>query len=581
MPLRSDPGSRPFRPKKIPALQLLSKIDQVWIIAILLTVILGCGFLLRYSYSKAGLPYIHSWDEPNIFSHALAILKTGDFHPRLFTYGSLTIYLNFIVDFLHYLVLMGRPETAGAYLKHINELKIGLDIPGDGHWRWWLSHPSFLHWNRLLSVLLGTGTIIMTYRLGNFLCNRWSALAAAALLAVVPFHIALSAKVLPEAPMGFFFFTAITLAVSFLLNKQRAPFFLSLIFCGAAAATKLNGGLVVLAPALALIFLQLSREECVSPYDWFWIFLLPVVAFLVFMPYAFIDFTAFMKNFGSHVRVYKVLGAGGATIEPGWTHFVFQLSKFRENVGIVTLLFCVPGLIFLLSRKAGIVTVAPAMLYLVFFLGTTVSYHRNLIVIYPFLALTCALGIYVSMRAMERGIQYLPEIRFPIKKYLPHLSVFIIAALILPNAYQETKVAWALSGSLENRTRASLEAGAWARKSKVQNIIIVRELRIHTIDLAKIGVKYKVVGLNDLRKCKFSGDKLLVLAPKKLAVAITANRKKNITKLAVHEWLMRQLKNGRIIKTYHGRTQQLDGPTPNPGMIMAEINRAKICTRKK
>ena len=46
--------------------------------SILILILLGFSFLLRFFKTKYGLPYIYNWDEPHTLSTALKILKTGD-----------------------------------------------------------------------------------------------------------------------------------------------------------------------------------------------------------------------------------------------------------------------------------------------------------------------------------------------------------------------------------------------------------------------------------------------------------------------------------------------------------------------
>lgn len=69
------------------------------------------AFVVRVAYAGRGLPYLHHWDEPEIAFNALNIIRTGDFNPYFFNYGSLTIYLNVVVDGLYRLFVRFLPPT--------------------------------------------------------------------------------------------------------------------------------------------------------------------------------------------------------------------------------------------------------------------------------------------------------------------------------------------------------------------------------------------------------------------------------------------------------------------------------------
>src|SRR5210317_1349261 len=122
---------------------------------IFITIVITFAFILRYFQVAIGLPYVHFWDEPQTASTALRIMKTGDYNPHFFNYGSLMIYLNLLVDKLHYLYLTTQTSELGS----LNDIKIGVDTG----WRFTISNPSFYYWNRILTAFLGTGTVLVTF----------------------------------------------------------------------------------------------------------------------------------------------------------------------------------------------------------------------------------------------------------------------------------------------------------------------------------------------------------------------------------------------------------------------------------
>ena len=485
--------------------------------------------------------------------------------------------MNFVVDFLHYIVLMGKPETASAYLSSIDQLKVSANAVGSTYWPWHISHPSFLHWNRMLTVLFGASTVAVTYNLSRFLCNRWVALTAAALIACIPYHIHASARVLPDVPAGLFFLTVVTFSIAFIERKNRAYFFLSLIFCGAVAATKLNGGVSIVAPIMTLAYLQLRREECVRGYDWFWVFLIPAAAFIAFMPFALVDFTTFMKNFGTHVRIYKVIGSGSGTIEPGWTHLVFQISEFRREIGLLPLVLSFIGIIYVFFKPVRIIAFAAIAVYLIFFLGTKVNYHRNLIIVYPFMAISISFGIYILFLGLERLKQFVPERAGVWKDRLPWLAVVVAVLAIAPNAYVAVGDAWEYAGKKDSRTLAGIDVGKRKRQGNIPQVLIAAELRVHENDLKKIGVPYRVVTMSNIRACKIPRQRSLVVVPERLKVFFAKNQKSYKDTLNAHIWLLKRMKRGKVVAKFGGSVTNLDVLTSNPTVVIAEIDLAAPC----
>ena len=120
----------------------------------IIILIIFFAFILRYFQLNVGLPYLYFWDEPLTASNALQMIKTGDYNPLFFKYGSLMIYLNLLIDQLYciYLSLTGD-------LASVENIRIGADTG----WHWTISHPNFYFWNRFLTATMGTATVLITY----------------------------------------------------------------------------------------------------------------------------------------------------------------------------------------------------------------------------------------------------------------------------------------------------------------------------------------------------------------------------------------------------------------------------------
>jgi len=140
-------------------------------------VVLGLG--LRLWGIGFGLPYTYVADEPTRIAVSLNMLRTGDLDPHWLGYPHLMFYLNTFVLLFYFLVgrLAGRFDTP-------------LDIPlpevvtiGVGK----LAAPEMFLVSRGLTVLMGTGAVVLVYLLGRQFSRRKTVgLIAALFFAVSP-----------------------------------------------------------------------------------------------------------------------------------------------------------------------------------------------------------------------------------------------------------------------------------------------------------------------------------------------------------------------------------------------------------
>lgn len=105
----------------------------------------------------------------------------------------------------------------------------------------------------LVSALLGTATIATVYGIGLVLKDRWMGGAAAAILALLPYHIAVSRMAHLDA--GFTFFATLTLLGFLLWLRDARPRWALLTGIAAAstAFSKLPGVLILIAVVVVLV----------------------------------------------------------------------------------------------------------------------------------------------------------------------------------------------------------------------------------------------------------------------------------------------------------------------------------------
>lgn len=175
------------------------------------------AFVIRYFQLNIGLPYLYFWDEPLTASNALQIMKTGDYNPHFFKYGSLMIYLNLLVDQLYRIYL--------SFTGNLSSLA-NIRIAADTGWHWTISHPNFYFWNRLLTATMGTATVFITYLISKTICNRWTGIISALFLSVLSIHIVHSGFVTMDAPVALFVSLAALFSILFIDQKKNHLFHL-------------------------------------------------------------------------------------------------------------------------------------------------------------------------------------------------------------------------------------------------------------------------------------------------------------------------------------------------------------------
>ena len=492
-----------------------------------IALVIAFAFGLRYLQLNIGLPYLYFWDEPLTAGNALQMLKTGDYNPHFFKYGSLMIYLNLLVDKLHCVYL----SLTGA-LQGVENIHIGTG------WHWAISHPSFYFCNRFLTAAMGTATVFVTYLMGRLICSTWTGIASAFFLAVLPVHIAHSGFVTVDAPVALFVALTALFSILFIHREKRIYFILSLICVGFAAATKYNSGLAILLPIASLIWMSYKRKIARQKFYWLAIPTLPALTFLCAMPYAILDFPNFLKDVLHQMIYYKVTGHPGATIAPGWEHLGFQMREFYQNIGLAGAIFFLLGLAGIFSRPSWFLILLFPTAYLLFMSSMTVNFHRNFIQIYPFIAVCVGLAFFYLHVALKR-------LRFRRKK---RAIICIVAALfLLPRAYDAYQTGRALHASRDTRSAVIDALNAMENAKKV---IFAKELRVHAQDLNRLKCDYAIHPIEMMGAAQHEDSTICVL-PSKISQIYDYHRAEIAVKQAIiddihREHILQYVKNPYI-----------------------------------
>lgn len=177
-------------------------------------------------------------DESVVLMHSASIdILHGHFLPHFYNYGSLQ------------LILIAFACVIGTGYHFIGPLALasgGIDPVA-------MAHAQLTA--RLITVLMGVGTVWATYALGLRLWGRFVGLLGALLLAVMPLHVQHSHFATVDVPATLWTTLSLVWAVKCASEKGclrfnlggALPYLASGIFAGFAAATKYNCGAVILA----------------------------------------------------------------------------------------------------------------------------------------------------------------------------------------------------------------------------------------------------------------------------------------------------------------------------------------------
>jgi hypothetical protein len=225
--------------------------------------------LLGITWGLPGPTHLFSYQPDEYFSLQAAFgLLNGDPNPHFFNYPSLYLYLAAAPCLFHFNLGGVRPEFVEVLRAFT------LDA-------------------RLMTVLLALVTVGAAYGAATRLAGRRAGLLAAAIVAVAPGHVLYSHFAAVDVPLACFMTLAAWASVVLLGDQRWKIVILAGLACGASAATKYNGALVLAAPLLALA-VWLWRAP--KPRPWraallraAAVVLIAAVAFAILSPYVFLD----------------------------------------------------------------------------------------------------------------------------------------------------------------------------------------------------------------------------------------------------------------------------------------------------
>jgi 4-amino-4-deoxy-L-arabinose transferase-like glycosyltransferase len=368
-------------------------------------------------------------DEEVIVDTALGILR--DPNPHFFDWPTLFMYATSFA----YAVLFAVERAIGGALTGPGVPKINLE-------------PVVFLVPRILSALLGTGTIAILYGSARELFSKRIALLAAGLLAVVFLHVRDSHFGVTDVPMTFVAIAAFWAGIrGATAGATPGRVALAGVLSGLAASTKYNAALILVpaATAIAIDALRHPRWMKVAAPALVVLTLSAMIGFLAGTPYAALDVSTFTR---AVLGVRSHLANGHVVMARGWIyHLAFSL---RYGVGVPLIVAAVIGIGCLAVRdpqSAALVIPFPVLYYVVLGSGLTV-FVRYMIPIVPFLCLLAAISV-------DRGADLLAR-RIGGERVRDFAAVALAAAIAAP-----TFVSTVMFDRLMARTDTRAIAAEW------------------------------------------------------------------------------------------------------------------------
>ncbi len=355
-----------------------------------LLLILLIALLFRLVNVRFGLPDLLAADESFLVNHALGF-GSGDLNPHFFNYPALQMYLLF--------ALFGVVFVAGRLAGQWN-----------GGWDFAVAYfrdPSLLQTaGRLLTVVLGTATVWLVFRLAERWFGRAAALAAALVLAVSPLHVRHSQVIGTDVPMAFWAFLAVFLAACYLDTPAIKTLLAAGFVAGLAGAAKYPG-LVAIAPvALAPFVAQTPAGAAPSGRSRHALAALAaaLAGFAAGAPFTFLDWAGFRADMLFEMRHMKSGHLGMEGVPNGWgVHAVYSLPAIASHLCLLLAVVGIAAAVRSRPARALWLLLAPVAVYAV--IGAqAVTFDRYALPLAPYVAVFAGLGV-AGIARRGRGLR--------------------------------------------------------------------------------------------------------------------------------------------------------------------------------
>ncbi len=349
-------------------MKFLSKISpHKYILAIL-----GLAFVLRFIGISYGLPSLYNSDEPTIVSEALSFGAKKSLEPSFLQYPTLYFYFLFFIYGLYFGVgfVMGIFDSILDFGASFFLDPTGLFLVG-----------------RFVSVLLGTFSVWVVFRMGQRFFSKNIALLSSLILALSFIHVSRSHWVLTEAGLGLMCAWALYLILKYYENSTLKTNLFASLVCGLAISTKYNAGFIFVPLLLSSILIY--KKSFGKLFQNLGLSLVALVfGFLLGSPYWLLSFSSFFDSTFKYTFSHVTYGVVGHITDIPFLWPFWELAANDWTIGFLL----VAGFVYVLfgKEKKQILLVSfalPTFLYVATWSSADVHY---LTPIFPALAILAA-----------------------------------------------------------------------------------------------------------------------------------------------------------------------------------------------
>jgi hypothetical protein len=367
------------------------------IAAIGFVVALVLAALVREAACRHGLPYVMYWDEYAVTGAALKMMQEHSLDPHFYGYGALLTYVTLLFELPVVAWLEHLPPTDPRALESIHALQIGgMDGLGFGE----TSHPELYYAARIVVASMGVLTIATTAALARRFAGPWAAVIAAFALSSSHEHVLQSGLAVPNVPLALVATLVAWKTLDWLETGRGLGW--AWVWVGVSIALKPTGALVAVLPFAAMVSARLGNAaRPVTRADVAAMLALPVVVFLLTNPFYLYKPAAVIHGIALEGKQYY----GGGTspfidITPrGLPQLRANMGFIVESFGLLQVGLAAVGWYLLARPKHGWVVWLMPVTITLFFITPNVSFHRNWLPAYPFLAIQIGVAaVFVARR---------------------------------------------------------------------------------------------------------------------------------------------------------------------------------------
>lgn len=388
-----------------------------------------------------GLPSMHDADEPMFMLRGLNMIDQRSLNPGWFGHpGTVTLYTILLVE----VAVAGVSMLGGNYSS--------IDAYGTAIF----SDPTpLVLTTRVVFMLFGLATIVLTYRIGARLYGVWAGVIAALFLAFDPLHIAMSQVIRTDVQATMFMLCAMWFSLRFHDHGQPRHAILAALFVGMACATKWPAALIGVVPVgCAVLYAQANSWPV---YRLFRVTALiaavSVVGLLVASPYLLPEWRTVLENVGGEARPFHP----GSTGQGLWRNLGWYLSDaLAPAVGVMGLLLAAIGAAVALrtSRVGTLCMVLFPLLFLVVMSTQSLRWARWIVPLLPMLSILMALAVVTIARQTKALVGR--EVAY---RFAASVGAILVVAVVVPMGVT------AAGESRERGSETRTLAAQWAKQN--------------------------------------------------------------------------------------------------------------------